>query len=259
MMHKSFMFLILASLALAQGGEQTTARLLHESTAGPGFIQQEFVASLWQELADAFSPERADRMVATLRRQKLKPRHVMQLLNGQVTRSTLKNYFGVGGREIERVDKAVENAVDTKNRSLFFGVMLYTMLKEFDVNPTAEFCKQTCAARTELDDDDFRQLRTKVRSRKLIAKCFKLEDREDQKFMREILMRMQELPFFGHPICASLGSGLGYHPRRFPKLAAGMPGHGDEFAKGEAGGLPFDPELAPCPFFGSNIDKYFRR
>jgi hypothetical protein len=36
-----------------------------------------------------------------------------------------------------------------------------------------------------------------------------------------------------------------------------MPGYGDEYTEGTAGGLPFEQALPPVPFYGRNLEEYF--
>jgi hypothetical protein len=36
-----------------------------------------------------------------------------------------------------------------------------------------------------------------------------------------------------------------------------MPGFGNEYEDGKAGGLPFDRDLPPVPYYGKNLEDFF--
>jgi len=110
--------------------------------------------------------------------------------------------------------------------------------------------------RDEIDDKQFQHLRHgSNRTEALMAACFKLENRKDQKDMLAILEEVRQSFVFGHPLAESIGIRARYDPRRFPGLEDGMPGTGDEYEDGLAGGHAFDDELPALPYGGPNMDE----
>lgn len=76
---------------------------------------------------------------------------------------------------------------------------------------------------------------------------------------KDFLKMLLSSPMLCHPMCESLGMAgdRKFDPKKCPAPEEGMPGSGEEFAGGEAGGLPFDPGMPPCPFAGENADVLF--
>lgn len=233
-------------------------RLALKATAGPGYIQQSFVGGLEASFGEQFGPVPAGRMIELLRKRGLDADDALGLMNGRrMMKSDLRKTFGLRGAQLDDAEKAIGRAVDAKDRALYFGVLLTAMVADFDVDPAGEFCKQIVAARG-MSADDFRQLRAGVMSRSLCEDAFGLDDEDDQRFMQDVLKRVNRSPLLKHPMAGSLGLGRGGFDRdAFPVLRPGMPGSGDAFADGSAGGLPFDKDLPPCPFAGENLEGFF--
>jgi hypothetical protein len=140
---------------------------------------------------------------------------------------------------------------------MFFGIMIFIMVVDFDLDPTSEFCSQACGARDEVSDENFEKLLKGNVSVKVIMIVFGFESKDDGKFMQEIMNGMQQSPFGSHPMAQSMGMGGsgGFDPSKFPTMGEGMPGFGGEFQGGMAGGMPFDQKMPPCPYYGANLEE----
>ena len=263
--------MVLGGLALAQGagagaGKETIAqKMIKEATAGPGYIQQDFVNSVGTGLTEQFGEKRADQMLETLGGQNLSDKDALGLMNGTTTKSGMQDMFGASRSELSRLERVLEGAVDDKNRKMFVGVMVVVMVVEFDVDPGSDFCKQACGARDEMDSDSFQKMLKGNVSSSTIQDAFGMSDKGDCKFMQEILNQMMQSMFFQHPMAQSMGMNRGKplskeDMSQFGDLSEGMagfPGGDSPFAEGMAGGMPFDMEMPPCPFAGGNFKSMF--
>ena len=263
--------MVLGVVALAQGagagaGKETIAKtLIEEATAGPGYIQEDFVNSVGTGLTEQFGEKRADQMLESLGNRDLSEKDVLRLMNGTTTKSGLQDMFGASRSELSRLEKVLDGAVDDKNRKMFVGVMVVVMVVEFDVDPGSDFCKQACGARDEMDSDSFQKMLKGNVSSSTIQDAFGMSDKGDCKFMQEILNQMMQSMFFQHPMAQSMGMNRGKplskeDMSQFGELSEGMagfPGADSPFAEGTAGGMPFDMEMPPCPFAAGNFKSMF--
>jgi len=271
-------FLVLTATALLAGGiafgqgaasgtaKKTIAEQLRDNaTAGPGYIQGDFVSHLSTGLTQRFGEDRSQQMIQQLDQSGLDSKGVISLMNGQTTSSGLENMFGASRSELSSVEAAVGDAVDSKNRSMFFGIMIYVMVVDFDVDADAEFCQQAFGAETEMSKDALTRLTRGNVSTSSIQEAFGFQDKSDCKFMQDVLNAMMSSAFVRHPMAASLGMGGGktlsdQDRSQFPQLMEGMPGFpsaGSGFENGTAGGLPYDRAMPPCPYGGPNLKEFF--
>lgn len=263
--------LLAGGVAFAQGaGSGSTKKTIAEelrssATAGPGFIQSEFVSDLSTGLSARFGEERSKEMLDRLGQSGLDSQGVCNLMNGQTTTSGLQDLLGARRSELPGVEEALGEAVDGKNKKMFFGIMIFVMVVEFDVDADAEFCRQAFGAQGEMSKESFTKLTRGNVSTNTIGDAFGFQDKSDCKFMQEIMNAMMSSMFMQHPMCASLGMGGGQplseeQMQQFPQLGEGMPGFpapGSGLENGTAGGLPFDKEMPPCPFAGGNLKEFF--
>ncbi|MHC4549457.1 MAG: hypothetical protein ACYTEZ_11845 [Planctomycetota bacterium] len=262
---RTTLLLLLTGLALAQGprGQPPVGeRLRLRGTAGPGYIQQHFVDDLAQRTADAFGRRRGERMLRQLRESGLDPEEVTRLMAGALTKGRLREGFGARSNEVKRVEEALDHAIVDKDKRFFFGILILTMVGDLKMDPTGQFCRQVAATCGAIDEKQVARLFAGNVSRKTIAEIFAFTHRADQTEMQDILNRTWDSPYFHHPMARSIQrrgkkGRKRYDPSLFPKLREGMPGFGGEFAKGMAGGLPFDPKTPPCAFFGKNLEEFF--
>lgn len=257
---------VLAQGAGAGSSKKTIAEELRASaTAGPGYIQGEFVSDLSNGLEQRFGEERSKQMLDRLGQSGLDSQGVCGLMNGQTTTSGLQDLFGARRSELPGLEDALGEAVDGKNRKMFFGIMIFVMVVDFDVDADAEFCRQAFGAQGEMSKESFDKLTRGNVSTNTIGEAFGFQDKSDCKFMQEILNAMMSSVFMQHPMGASMGMGGGQplteqQRGQFPQLGEGMPGFpapGSGFENGTAGGLPFDMEMPPCPFAGGNLKDFF--
>jgi hypothetical protein len=144
--------------------------------------------------------------------------------------------------------------VQRKNRKLYFGILLHTMVKDLAVDPKGDLLKTIAAARDTMADGDFEGILKGRRGNATIAAAFGLSDPTDIGVVTNAIDRAARTPFPAHPFCRSLkmkgGSGT------IPDLVEGNPGFGAH-ADGRAGGLPLDAGLKPCAFFARNLAEFF--
>lgn len=257
-LRKALFLTLLTALALAQG-RQTREDFDKQAPAGPAYIQQTFVGDLQRHLEDNFGAQRAQRMLDALRASGLTAKDVVALMNGLSTKSQLRKRFGAVGNEARLLEEALDGAILDKERKIVFGILLATMVAN-DVDPSSPFCKlvgQTCA---QIDADDFKKLMGGNVSRSFLEESFRLKSRDDQKDMQDYVNKTRSSKLMEHPLLGSLrtGKGSGYDHSAFPKHTEETAGYGKEFADGLAAGLPFDKELPPVPFYGENLEKFFR-
>jgi hypothetical protein len=178
----------------------------------------------------------------------------MKLLNGKMTESQLGNICDAKKGETERLEEAVEEAVDDKNRKCFFGILIIIVVCDCKCED-GDFLKQMIKGMEAMDGDAADRLLRGDVSKDAIGECFGMTDKEMCKQMQEALNKLRSSPLLNHPMCESMGMGKPgqFNPEDFPELGEGMPGCGGEFKDGEAGGLPFDAELPPLPFAGENM------
>ena len=274
-MRKTFTTLLavmcVAGFAYGQGagagaGKKTIAQQLREeATAGAGYIQQDFLNSFGEGLTESFGEQRAKQMMETLKSQGLSDKDTLDLLNGKTTRSGLQDMFGASRGELSRLEEVLGKSVDGKNRKMFFGVMVVVMVIDFDVDPDSDFCRQACGARDEMDSEAFDKMLKGSVSTNTIKDGFGFGDKDDCKFMQQILNQMMQSMFFQHPMAQSMGMNRGKplsakDLEQFGELGKGMagfPGEGNTFGEGMAGGMPFDMTMPPCPFAGGNFESLF--
>jgi hypothetical protein len=247
-----------AALALAQGSQTTEAFYL-KGAAGPGYVQRDFLDALEARLGAEFGPKRAAAMLASLRVAPMDPKRVLELLNGQVTDSDLRALFGLGHERPQFVQKALDLAVADKDKRLLFGALVRTMVEK-GVDPSSDFC-QLRESRDELTADQFDRLCRGETSVFLMGECFGLKSKADQREMQGYMQATRSSPYLLHPVGASLARRVSargeYDARKFPKPRDEMAGYGNEYKDGKGGGLPFDRELPPVPYYGKNLEDFF--
>jgi hypothetical protein len=248
----------LAALALAQG-RQTKEAFYTSGAAGPGYVQAAFLAALGREFVKEFGEERGGKMLETLRGKRLDGKRILALLNGQVTDAELRDLFGLGSIRPQFARKALDAAVADKDKKLLFGALVRTIVEK-GVDPSSEFC-QVVGQSFGMTDDQFDRLCRGDSSASLMGECFRLKSRRDQGEMSGYMSATRSSPYLLHPLGTSLAGRSkvrgAYDPAKFPKARDGMPGYGNDFKEGKAGGLPFDKELPPVPFYGKNLEDYF--
>ena len=248
--------LLLTGVAVAQEAPAPTKeRIRHATVASPGFVQEEFFDGLAGRMKKDFGKQRGAELMAAFSKAKLESRDVLDLMNGRnLTKKKIKQWFRARDGEVDGVKQSAGRTVEEKDKGLFFGVMLFTMMKDFDVDPTGEFARQACGAKEEMGEETWKKLKSGNLSTKTMKEAFGFSDKDDQKFMQDIMKRMKESGMLNHPLCASLGMGDSSRmsKRSFPEMAEGSAGFG-RFSGGMAGGKPFDSKMPACPFFGGNM------
>lgn len=251
--------LLMGGLAVAQGTRKRHSKedMQKGCMASTGFVASEFLKDLEKQLTDQFGKERAAEMMKAFAAAKLKPRDSLGLLNGKATKSDLKAWFKIKDRELEGCQKSLEHAVDEKDKNLFFGLMFQVMTGDFDVDPTGEFCKQACGAKDEMKKATWEKLKQGNRSKRTLTEGFGFSNKDDLKFLQDIINRVMESPMLNHPMCESMGLGNArqFSKDDFPEMGQGMAGFG-EHQDGRAGGQPFPADMPPCPFFGENMGPF---
>jgi len=260
---------LLAGATWAQGAggggaqKPTLAQQMHEQLkkqgfAGPGYVQQGFLDDLKNGLVGQFGETKGSRLFGNLTGHSLTGNEMTNLLNGDLTKGQLGDWFGAGRGETDGCQAALDGAVDKKNRCMFFGILVIVLVMDMDVDPTSDFCQQVAGSRDQAPDEDLKKLRRGARSKGAIENCFGFKNKRDLDFMEDALKQMASSPCCDHPLAKSLGmaSGKKCDPSQFPPLEEGMPGCGGDFAGGAAGGMPF-PECPPCPFLGENVGDIF--
>jgi hypothetical protein len=259
-----------SSPAVAQGGAggssqgkiaaSLQASLAKKTTAGPGAVQSSFFGGLSGQLTSGFGKKTSAKMMTSLRSQSLVSKDVTKLMNGGATKSQLKKWFGASRSQVGKVDKALDGAVDEKNRNGFFGMLMSIMSKDFGIDPTSDFASQCGSAKEEIDKDMFKKLCSGDVSTKTIEEAFGLKAKDDCKFMQEILNSLKSSPMTQHPMMSSLGmgkSGGSLDKSKFPKLTKGMAGFCGS-KEGDAGGFACDFKLPPCPFFEGSFSDLLK-
>ena len=252
--------LALAAFALAQG-PQTTAAFYLNGSCGPGYVQRDFLDSLLARLTAEFGDRRAAAMVESLRTAPLAPTRVLALLNGQATDGDLRELFGLRHERPQFVKAALDLAVADKDKKLLFGALVRTMVEK-GVDPSSDFC-QLGESRDNLTAEQFDRLCRRESSPSLMGECFGLKQKDDQRTMLGYVDATWASPYLLHPLGASLAARAKlrgeYDPKEFPKPRDEMPGYGNEYKDGKGGGLPFDKDLPPVPFYGKNLEDFFSR
>jgi hypothetical protein len=254
----------LTALALAQG-QQTTETFYVKGACGPGYVQRDFLDGLLLRLGQEFGESHAETLVANLRAAAIDSARAIDLMNGRLTDAELKQLFGLQHEKPQFVRKALEEAVADKDRRLLFGALMRTAVEK-GVDPSSEFC-QFGRSRDEITDDQFDRLCRGETSASLMRDCFRLRQRDDQRAMQGYVAATRMSPYLLHPLGASLalrakrsskrGGAEAYDPSKFPTVRDEMPGYGDDFNDGKAGGLPFDKTLPPVPYYGKNLEDFF--
>ncbi len=249
---------LLAALALAQG-RQTTEAFYLNGAAGPGYVQRDFLNLLLSRLAAEFGNRRAAAMVESLRASAIGPKQVLALVNGQLAAGDVRQFFGLRHERPQFVQKAIDLAVADKDKRLLFGALVRTMVEK-GVDPSSDFC-QLGESRDELTADQFDRLCRGEVSGSLMGECFGLKSKADQSEMQGYMNATRASPYLLHPLGASLAGRANargaYDPKKFPKPRDEMPGYGNEYKEGKGGGLPFDRDLPPVPYYGKNLERFF--
>jgi hypothetical protein len=257
-MRRPLVLLALAALALAQG-RQTREAFFVSGAAGPGYVQNDFLDALRLRLGREFGDARADAMLARLRSASPDTRRMLALLNGAPADDELKTLLGLRHERLEFVRAALDAAVADKDKRLLFGALVRTMVEK-GVDPSSEFC-QLGRFRDKLTDDQFDRVCKGDASAALIRDAFGLKARSDQADLQAYLAATRKAPYLLHPVGASLARRAGlsgkYDPTKFPTPRDEMPGYGNEYKDGTAGGLPFDKGLPPVPYYGRNLEDFF--
>ncbi len=256
---RRLILLTFAALALAQG-RQTKEAFYLTNSAGPGYVQNDFLRVLFARLNEEYGPRRATSMIEHVRGAGLDKTGVLALVNGVLEDEEIRLVFGLAHERPQFVRKAIDAAVIDKDKKILFGALVRTMVEK-GVDPSSDFC-QLGESRDKLSAQQFDRLCRGEVSGSLIGDCFRLRSRKDQNEMRGYIEATWASPYIRHPIGASLAqrakvSGA-YDPKRFPKPRDGMPGYGNEYEDGRGGGLPIDGDLPPVPYYGANLDDFFK-
>jgi hypothetical protein len=258
--------LLAGGAAFAQGAgggtKKTIAEQLRDSgTAGPGYIQEEFLGGLKGGLKEQFGEERSNEMWEKFQGEDLDEKEILGLMNGETTKSGLQDMFGAERGELGGLLDAIKEMVGEKEKSIFFGIVIIVMIVDFDVDPSSDFFKQVVNSKDEMSDKDFGKLKKGNVSKNTCGEAFGFDNKDDQKFMQQIMNGANQSPFMSHPMGQSMGDDKmkkgEFDASKFPELQEGMPGFGEDFADGMAGGFPFDQEMPPCPFMGGNMQAIF--
>ncbi|MFI5402303.1 MAG: hypothetical protein ACHQ1G_05150 [Planctomycetota bacterium] len=259
--------LVVAALATAQGkptiaeqlrggkaNDQLRSDLGLRGTAGPGYIQQDFFKTLRAALKDKFGDKRGEELYQHLLSHNVSAQEVMDLMNGRrLTESKLKRLFGATDAELDRLRMCIEEALRAKDRKIFFGILMQVMIQTGNNDETT--LQKAGSAVGAMSEADLQKLARGAVSTGTIGEAFGIKDKGSCKQMQDALLAMRESPLVNHPMCESLGMAKpgGCKPEGFAEPAEGMPGCGDEFKDGMAGGLPFDTKLPPLPYAGENM------
>ncbi len=254
-----------------KGGQALKDLLSKQGTSGPGNIQQSFMQNLQKNLKQQAGPKTGGKLFNNLQNSALSSKDATKLINGNVTKSQMKNWFGASRKYTDDIEKSIDGAVEQKNKDGFFGMLNATMTKDYGVDPSGDFAAQACGAKGGIDMASLKKLTSGNTSVKSISSIFGFKSKGDSKFMQKILNSLLGSGMGKHPMMKSLGmagggqSGKkggksGFDMSKFPKLSKGMPGFGmDEKTGGLAGGLPCDFELPPCPFFEGSFKDLLKK
>lgn len=257
-MRRSLVLGALAALALAQG-QQTREAFFTSGTAGPAYVQVDFLDALRLRLGREFGETRADAMLKSLRAAAPGAERTLALLNGALKDDEIRKLLGLRHERIEFVRTALDAAVTDKDKRLLFGTLVRTMVEK-GVDPSSEFC-QLGRFRDKLTDDQFERICRGEANGALIRDCFGLKARSDQAELEGYLRATRSSPYLLHPVGASLARRARlagkYDRTKFPTPRDEMPGCGNEYKDGTAGGLPFDKGLPPVPYYGRNLEDFF--
>lgn len=257
-MRRLLILTTLTALALAQG-QQTTERFYTKGACGPGYVQGDFLDALLLRLGQEFGEGHAKTLVGNLRAAAINPARAVDLINGRLTDEEIRDLFGLRHEQPKFVRRALDQAVADKDRRLLFGALMRTVVEK-GVDPSSEFC-QFGRSRDELTDEQFDHLCRGEVPAALLKDGFRLRQRDDQKAMRGYIDATRASPYLLHPLGASLRARTHtrgtYDASKFPKASDEMPGYGNRFKDGKAGGLPFDKTLPPVPYYGKNLEEFF--
>jgi hypothetical protein len=249
---------LLATLALAQG-RQTREAFFTSGACGPGYVQADFLDALLARLSREFGDRHAKAMLDHLRGARVDAARMVKLLNGQLEDSDLRDLFGLSHERPAFVRAALDAAVADKDKRLLFGALVRTMVEK-GVDPSSDFC-QLGQFRDKLTDDQFDRICRGEATAAQIGDCFGLKSNQDQGDLEGYLQATRASPYLLHPLGASLARRAKvagkYDPEKFPKPRDEMPGYGNAFEDGTAGGLPFDKGLPPVPYYGQNLEDFF--
>lgn len=257
-----------ASPAFAQGGaggagsstgaigQALKKSLANQTMAGPGAIQGSFFKGLQSKLTKNLGAKTGTKMMSNLKSQSLSASTVTQMMNGTVTKSQMKKWFGANRSQVSQVSQSISGAVSQKNRNGYFGMLMKVMTKDFGVDPTSDFAAHAASAKQVITKSMFGKLRTGTVSTKTVQKAFSFKSKHDAKFMQKILNGLKSSPYPQHPMMKSLGMGQSgkYNAAKFPKLNKSNPGAGMKPSQG-AGGFACNFKLPPCPFFSGSFSK----
>jgi len=241
-----------AAWAQGAGGGQDKSKLgeqlRKEAMAGGGYVKDAFLGDLDEALRDLFGDTKGGQLSGNLAGQKLSEKELTDLVNGDLTKSKIEDLFGCTRGETDKVEEAIDEAVDQKNRKMFFGILILILVVDMDLDPSGEFCQQVAGSRDQAPDDAFEKLLKGNVSKELIVVIFKFEAKADLSFMQDVLNQARGSPFCHHPLAKSMGMGdpAKWDPSQMPELEEGMPGFGGEC-----------PEMPPCPFLGENMGEIF--
>lgn len=257
-MRRTLVLGTLAALALAQG-RQTREAFFTAGAAGPGYVQVDFVDALRLRLGREFGDARAKAMIESLRAAAPDAKRMLALVNGAPDDAELKRLLGLRHERLGFVRTALDAAVADKDKRLLFGALVRTMVEK-GVDPSSEFC-QLGRFRDRLTEDQFDRICRGEATGALIRDAFGLKSRSDQGDLEGYLVATRASPYLLHPVGASLARRAQlrgkYDPTKFPTPRDEMPGYGNQYKDGTAGGLPFDKGLPPVPYYGRNLEDFF--
>lgn len=258
-----------AAPVLAQGAGQSApgaagkalkAALTKNITSGAGSIQQSFFDNLKGNLGKNLGSKAGDKAFDEFQRQNLTKNDVQKLMNGNTTTSEAKKWFGTSRKQVGKVEKSIDEAVEQKDKDCFFGILIVVMVGDFGMDPTADFCKQAAGAKETISKEEFDKLANSNVSTKSVGAIFGFGSKDDCKFMQEILNAMLSSCFVQHPMMKSMGMDKEgeYSKEDFPPLEKGMPG-ADMDKDAIPGGMPCDLELPPCPFMPGKFEDMLKK
>ena len=230
-----------------------------QGNAGTGFVQQSFMTDLEKSLQEKTGEKKGSQLYENFKKSDADADEMVDVMNGKASKRKVKKLFGCGDKTAKQVGEALDDAVDQKNKKMFFGMIIIIIVGDMGMDPSGDFAQQIAGARDEISKEDFEKLLKKNSSKNFMGKCFGLENKADQTLMSDACKSLFSSPMANHPMAESLGLGQQgqFDPKDFMKLGAGMPGSGGAFEDGMAGALPFAGDLPPMPFLGGNMGGFF--
>ncbi len=228
-------------------------------TSGPGFVQEDFVNNLGGNINETFGEKKGELIFDNFKKSDTSSEEMVDLMNGKMSKKDIKKKFGVGQKSAKKIEEDIEEAVDDKNKKMFFGIIIVILVGEHGIDPKGDFAQQVASSRDEISEEDFKKLlENQVTSKKFMDECFGFGHKEDQKLMSDACKELFNSKMVMHPMAESMGfDSKKFNSDDFMQLGKGMPGFGGDFEGGMAGGMPFPTDLPPMPFMGENMGDFF--